>query len=56
MNSLPWRQRPIRMMRQDYVSDYTRFKQANLEQLAWETRDRWHVNCEWVRSPGISVK
>jgi len=47
-NALKWWQRPVRMMRRDYIGDFAQFMNSDLDQLARESRDRWHINCEWV--------
>ncbi|MDD2707997.1 MAG: beta-galactosidase trimerization domain-containing protein [Verrucomicrobiae bacterium] len=52
---LKWWQRPVRMMRRDYVGDFERFMKSDLAKLARESRDRWHINCEWVMAtPGCA--
>lgn len=58
MNSskrLPWWLRPVRMMRRDYIGDFAAFKNSDLEALAREDKERWHVNVEWVMAtPGCA--
>lgn len=52
---MKWHQRPVRMMRLDYVDALARVKDADLDALARSTHDEWHVNCEWViGTPGIA--
>ena len=54
-DALKWWQRPVRMMRRDYIGDFAQFMKSDLDQLARESRDRWHVNCEWVMAtPGCA--
>ena len=54
-SALPWWLRPVRMMRRDYVGDFQRLMKADLNALAREARERWHVNCEWIMAtPGSS--
>ncbi len=55
MTDLKWWQKPVRMMRQDYISDLQRMREADLAALARSKREEWHVNCEWViGTPGIA--
>ncbi|MDH7569509.1 MAG: beta-galactosidase trimerization domain-containing protein [Armatimonadota bacterium] len=55
MSDLKWWQKPVRMMRQDYVSDLQRMKETDLAELARVKKEEWHVNCEWViGTPGIA--
>ncbi|MDH7481819.1 MAG: ThuA domain-containing protein [Armatimonadota bacterium] len=50
-----WWQRPVRMMRLDYVDKLERMKDTDLDALARSKRDDWHINCEWViGTPGIA--
>ena len=52
---LKWYQRPVRMMRLDYLDALERMKNADLDALARSKRDDWHINCEWVvGTPGIA--
>ena len=52
---LPWWRKPVRMMRRDYLADFSKFVSADLDALARETKERWHVNCEWVMAtPGCA--
>jgi len=48
MSELKWWQRPIRMMRRDYVTDLQRVKDKDLDELARSFAEDWHINCEWV--------
>ena len=55
MSDLKWWQRPVRMMRRDYVSDLQRMKDADMDELARSMKQDWHINCEWViATPGIA--
>ncbi len=52
---MKWWERPVRMMRLDYISDLVRMKEADLDALARSKRDDWNINCEWViGTPGIA--
>jgi|GEM_PF-306698 len=54
-SELKWYQRPVRMMRLDYLDALDRMKNADLDALARSKRDEWHINCEWiVGTPGIA--
>ena len=50
-----WWEKPLRMLRRDYVGDFTPFLNADMEQLARETRKIWKANCEWIMAtPGCA--
>ena len=52
---MKWHERPVRMMRLDYVDQLVRMKDADLDALARSKREDWHVNCEWViGTPGVA--
>jgi hypothetical protein len=52
---MKWHERPVRMMRLDYVDQLKRMKDADLDALARSKAEDWHVNCEWViGTPGIA--
>lgn len=54
-NDLKWHQRPVRMMRFEYLDALSRMKDADLDALARSKRDDWRINCEWiVATPGIA--
>ncbi len=54
-SALKWWERPVRMMRRDYIGNFAPFMKSDLDQLARESRDRWHINCEWVMAtPGCA--
>ncbi len=54
-NELKWHERPVRMMRLDYLDALDRMKNADLDALARTKRDDWNINCEWVvGTPGIA--
>lgn len=51
-----WFERPVRMMRLDYIDQLSRMKDADLNELARSKREDWNVNCEWViGTPGIAL-
>lgn len=55
MSDLKWWQRPVRMMRRDYMTDLQRMRDADLDELARGMREDWHINCEWViATPGVA--
>ena len=52
---LKWWLRPVRMMRREYISQFEEFMNSDLETLAKESKERWHINCEWVMAtPGCA--
>ncbi|MDD5678187.1 MAG: hypothetical protein PHW60_09390 [Kiritimatiellae bacterium] len=52
---LAWWQRPVRMMRRDYLADFSGLVETDLAAMARETKEKWHVNCEWIMAtPGCS--
>ena len=52
---MKWYERPVRMMRLDYIDQLGRMKDADLDALARSKREDWHINCEWViGTPGIA--
>ena len=52
---MKWHERPVRMMRLDYIDQLARMKDADLDALARSKREEWHINCEWViGTPGIA--
>jgi hypothetical protein len=58
---LPWWRRPVRMMRRDYIGDFAAFMNSDLDALARESKERWHINMEWVMAtpgcaPGLSYQ
>ncbi|MGD9496683.1 MAG: beta-galactosidase trimerization domain-containing protein [Armatimonadota bacterium] len=55
MSDLKWWQRPIRMMRREYIADLQRMAEADKAELARAAKEDWHINCEWViGTPGIA--
>mgnify|MGYP002681926090 CR=1 FL=1 len=53
--AIPWHERPVRMMRLDYVDRLARVRYEDLDALARSKREDWHINCEWViGTPGIA--
>jgi len=54
-NADRWWLRPVRMMRRDYIGRFEQFMASDLEALARESKERWHVNLEWVMAtPGCA--
>ncbi|PIV64404.1 MAG: hypothetical protein COS11_02370, partial [bacterium (Candidatus Ratteibacteria) CG01_land_8_20_14_3_00_40_19] len=52
---MSWYERPVRMMRWDYMQNVSKMKDMNLEQLAKMKKEEWHINCEWiVGTPGAA--
>ncbi len=52
---LKWWQKPVRMMRRDFLGDFSRYKDLDLETFAREAKHRWHINCEWIMAtPGCA--
>ncbi|MGC8971071.1 MAG: beta-galactosidase trimerization domain-containing protein [bacterium] len=50
-----WWQRPLRMMRWDYMNDFSQIKGEDLDSLVRMKKEKLHINCEWiVGTPGIS--
>ena len=50
-----WWQRPLRMMRWDYMDDFSRIKDEDLDSLVRMKKEKLHINCEWiVGTPGVS--
>lgn len=50
-----WWQKPLRMMRWDYMDDFSRIKSEDLDSLVRMKREKLHINCEWiVGTPGVS--
>lgn len=50
-----WWDRPLRMMRWDYMDDFSKIRYEDLESLARMKKEKLHINCEWiVGTPGVS--
>ncbi len=45
---MEWFEKPVRMMRWDFVGEYEKLKEIDFEEWAREKREKWHVNCEWI--------
>lgn len=45
---MEWWEKPVRMMRLDYLDALQRMTKADLEELARWKKEEWNVNCEWV--------
>ena len=55
MAELKWWEKPIRMGRHEWMADLARVKDMDLDQLAREHAQEWHINCEWIiGTPGIA--
>ena len=53
--TMEWYERPVRMMRWDYMQNISKMKYMDLEQLAKMKKQEWHINCEWlVGTPGAA--
>ena len=52
-----WYERPVRMMRWEYMQNVSKMKDMDLEQLAKMKKEDWHINCEWfVGAPGVAPR
>ncbi|MCX7705363.1 MAG: hypothetical protein N2115_03790 [bacterium] len=50
-----WWEKPLRMIRRDYIGNFSPFLEANLNELAAETKRVWKANCEWLMAtPGCA--
>lgn len=50
-----WWEKPLRMIRRDYLGDFSPFLNSNLERCAMETIKIWRANCEWIMAtPGCA--
>ena len=61
LSDLKWYERPVRMMRLDYLGEMDRMKNADMDALAKSKRDDWCINCEWVvgtlgAAPGLGYQ
>ncbi len=55
MADLKWWEKPIRMGRHEWMADLARIKDTDLDQLARDKAEQWHINCEWIiGTPGIA--
>ena len=55
LGQMKWYEKPVRMMRWDYMQNVSKMKEMNLEQLAKMKKEEWHINCEWlVGAPGVA--
>ena len=53
--NLKWWQRPVRMMRRDFLGDFSYYMNNDLEEMAREAKEKWHINCEWIMAtPGCA--
>ncbi len=49
----PWWNHPLRMVRHDFLDDFTWWNTADLRKVAREKRRIWHANVEWIHAtPG----
>jgi hypothetical protein len=52
---MKWFERPVRMMRLDYIDRLARMREVDLDALARSKAEEWHINCEWViGTPGTA--
>jgi len=52
---MKWFEKPVRMMRLDYIDQLSRMKRGDLDELARSKKQDWHINCEWIiGTPGIA--
>ncbi len=55
MGKMNWYEKPVRMMRWDYMQNVSKMKDMDLEPLAKMKKEEWHINCEWiVGTPGAA--
>jgi len=55
MAELKWWEKPIRMARHEWMADLARVTELDLDELARQHAEEWHVNCEWIiGTPGIA--
>lgn len=55
MSTLPWYEKPVRMMRWEYMQNVSRLREMDLDKLARMKKEQWHINCEWiVGTPGAA--
>jgi len=43
-----WWEMPVRMLRVDYLPDFSRVKEEDLDKLARSRKEDWQINCEWI--------
>ena len=43
-----WWEKPLRMIRRDYLGDFSPFLNSDMNGLAIETKKIWKANCEWI--------
>ncbi|OIN98332.1 hypothetical protein AUJ66_01155 [Candidatus Desantisbacteria bacterium CG1_02_38_46] len=48
MSEKKWWEKPVRMLRHDFISGYDELTRRDLEKLAREKKEKWHINCEWM--------
>lgn len=52
---MKWHEKPVRMMRWEYMQNVSKMKEMNLDKLAKMKKEQWHINCEWiVGTPGLA--
>lgn len=52
---LEWWQKPIRMIRRDFLGDFSYYMNNDLDKMAREAKEKWHINCEWIMAtPGCA--
>ena len=45
---LKWYERPMRVLRRDYISQFEQVAELDLEDEARACKEDWHANVEWV--------
>ncbi|MCX7918225.1 MAG: beta-galactosidase trimerization domain-containing protein [bacterium] len=45
---MEWYEKPVRMMRLDYLDAFEQIKSIDLDALAKIKKEQWHINCEWL--------
>lgn len=55
LEKMKWYEKPVRMMRWEYMHNVSKMKEMDLDKLAKTKKEQWHINCEWlVGAPGTS--
>ena len=54
---MEWYEKPARMMIRYYTGYWDKIKDKDLEKLAKEKKEKWHINCEWIEgTPSVADK
>jgi len=52
---MEWYEKPARMMIRYYAGYWDKIKDEDLEKLAKEKKEKWHINCEWIEgTPSVA--